>query len=1032
MKKKLSRFAVAILAFVLAVSPVGCGMNTTGGKGPDEEIVNSITSMKTLEGDFSDILIKDEESAIKAASESAKELGYENALNELQGFYTTTVDGETYYRLQQTYQGIPVYGRYVVVVADDSGKAISLNTDVRDLPESLNTQITVNDAQIAKGIKEYAALHWKELNDVLKFTSVSKADKVIYDLDEGEEARVCVKLYVTNGGEVYEVVADGETGAVRSAVSTIKTLSATGTDGTKNFPVNVGEDGTYTLGDEERDITVFYFNGGSSNDMSSVNQLPVTSAGDSVFGNAPEETDIHCQRAVDFYTTALKIVDYYQDTFGQGIPFGSLDLGYDDMRKGGNNASGGSAISSDSDPKPGSPYATLYLGANLPADSYELIGHEYTHCIQYGLDAAVEESDPGIMEGIADIFGFFFDAYCTGSIDWDMDLTIAGVDGHRNAVSPGSYNYPSTVLEKNKSGQAADHAYATVISRIAYLMYDSGEFPLDELQMIWYKTLCRLPHTASYGHLRDCLKQAVEAKYGVSSVQSELLSDILNEVGIVSDPYFECNNKIKLSVYDRNREPYDDYLLRIEGVKITGILKKEERFEQEAAVNSSAPYELDLPNGTYTCTVTDNADVVDIGSRTDVVDIRSRTKTFILYVNKKHTNDVAECFTEFGSDFVAAPGAKLTVLDAIGNDYKDYEAIATKRLQKIVINDGVLNLPVHNNYYVQLTNTKGNTAQRDAFILRIKEGGKTEIVKETEFIGGSIIKGKVVDSETQKPLSGVKVQYTNQNNPDETGSVLTDAEGLFRTDYLTEGRIKISFSLERYAEMSTETDVNSEPHEYNLGVVQMKTFDLETQLKVIADNYSQWNRLITGYVPRTTFMVSDINNNGRLELILSGTYGTGMVSENYVFEVNKDNTGLIECSFMTENAPDLQFDDSAAVYLVNGNYMIACADGNPHGVMENHVTSQTMSLQNTDIVVEELGSASVYFSPNGPTREEYYDKDGNSISKDEYDGLFDSTYSGYPKGVMKFNWVPLYGAESVLQSRLKESWEGFSCSLFEK
>ena len=38
----------------------------------------------------------------------------------------------------------------------------------------------------------------------------------------------------------------------------------------------------------------------------------------------------------------------------------------------------------------------------------------------------------------------------------------------------------------------------------------------------------------------------------------------------------------------------------------------------------------------------------------------------------------------------------------------------------------------------------------------------------------------------------------------------------------------------------------------------------------------------------------------------------------------------------------------------------------------------------------------------------------------------------YPKGEMKFKWVPLYGAESDLQARLKESWEGFSCSLFEK
>ena len=55
MNKKLSRFAVAILVFVLAVSPVGCGMNTAGGKGPDEEILNSMKSMKTLEGDFEPI-----------------------------------------------------------------------------------------------------------------------------------------------------------------------------------------------------------------------------------------------------------------------------------------------------------------------------------------------------------------------------------------------------------------------------------------------------------------------------------------------------------------------------------------------------------------------------------------------------------------------------------------------------------------------------------------------------------------------------------------------------------------------------------------------------------------------------------------------------------------------------------------------------------------------------------------------------------------------------------------------------------------
>lgn len=111
--------------------------------------------------------------------------------------------------------------------------------------------------------------------------------------------------------------------------------------------------------------------------------------------------------------------------------------------------------------------------------------------------------------------------------------------------------------------------------------------------------------------------------------------------------------------------------------------------------------------------------------------------------------------------------------------------------------------------------------------------------------------------------------------------------------------------------------------------------------------------------------------------------------------------------------------------------MIACRDGNPHGTQENHVILQAMSLQNTDIVVDTLGSGSWFYSFDGSTKEEYYDKNGNSISKDEYEGLFDSTYSGYPKGEMKFKWVPLYGAETDLQARLKESWEGFSCSLFE-
>ena len=830
MKNTFRRLVVTILSIALAVSPVGCGTNATEGQGLDEEILNSTKSMKMLEGEFSDILIKDEESAIKSASESAKELGYENALNELQGFYKTTVDGETYYRLRQTYQGIPVYGRYVVVAAEDSGKAVSLNTDVRDLPDSMNTQITVNDAQIAESVKEYAAFHWKKLYDNIKITPVADAEKVIYDLDEGVEARACVKLYVTNGGEVFEVVADGETGSVRSAVNIVGYEMSTGTDGKKEFPVIFDGDETYMLGDEERNIKVFYFNGNDSDNPSeNATYLDVISKGDNVFGNTKEEKDINSQEGVDFYTTVIKTVDYYQNTFGQDIPCGTLACGYGDMFDEGYNSRGGKTDDDSS--------SVLFMGANEPVDSYEIIGHEYTHCIQYGLDAAVVDSDPGIFEGIADIFGFFSEAYYTGSTDWVFEMTIKDGMTHRSAASPGTYNYPATVLEENKSGQDDGHAYAAAISRIAYLMYESGEFSMDELQMIWYKTLCRLPHSASYGHLRDALKQVVDVKYGVLSVQSETLLDCLNEVGLNSDPYIECKNKAKLRVYDKNREPYDDYKFVITGIQ----KKKSKEYYQEATVNSSDPYELDLPDGTYKCSVTDNAENIGFGV--------NRTKSFTLIVSKKHTNDIVDCMTDFGADFVAAPGAELIVLDVYGNKYKEYEATTTvkneetvnddetEKYKKIVIEDGFLDLEVHNNYIVRLANTKGNTLQRDAFTLRIKKGGNTKIVKKTEFVGGSHIKGCVVDSVSEEPLGGVQVQYMNQNNPDETGSTKTDETGGFDIFNLSEGRIVISLSSEAYLEAGIEKDVNSEPQDYDLGVIQMEKRVIEAQTLAVGPDF---------------------------------------------------------------------------------------------------------------------------------------------------------------------------------------------------
>lgn len=826
--KKRMHFFVLIAVFVILLCIagfVGLKLLLQQGQGADEEISHIPGTMRMLGKGFSDIKITDEETAIKAAAQSAEELGYENAMKDLVGYYTTTVDGETFYRLQQTYKGIPVYGRYVVVVAGESGQAVSLSTDVRDLPDQIDTTITVSDSQIKENVKEYAIYNWRELHDDIQISPVQDASKVIYDLTEEETACIGVLLYVENGEKTYEVVADGKTGVVKSAVCNMLEQTSTGTDGINSFPVDFDGNNTYTLGDSDRNIEVFYFNGGTSGNISEVENLrrPVTSIGDNVFGNTQEEVDINCQQGVDFYLSILKIIDYYQDSFGKGIPFGNIKCGYDDHFDNGQNARGGTLTIDDSQR-----VASIYLGTNVSGDSYTDIGHEYTHCIQFEVDAAIGETDPGICEGLADLFGVFFNAHCTGTLDWDIDLGIT----HRNAASPERYHYPKTVLENNKSPESDEHAYATAVARIGYLMYESGHFSLDDLQKLWYKTLNRLPHSPSYGFLRDCMEQTVAAKYGIGSSELTTVQDIFYQIGIISGTYIECGNDPSISVYDRNGELYDDYDLEINGTKISGFLgRKKEEFHQSHTVNSTEAFPLHLENGTYTVSITDRADYRKLGEQ--------KTNYLQLIVSEKNTNNVVECMSGFGSDYVAVPGAQLTVLDAEENVFKDYEATASTNTDSkgIEIHDGQLNLEEHNNYRIVLANRKGDTIFLDTFTLRISDAGDSTIVRKTSFVEASIIKGKVIDSISGTPVPEVTVTYEDKDDPSNTATTTADKDGKYTFENVPAGNYNLRFTHEYYKDGKAELKVGTDPKVYEVETVELEPEDDNDWYSYIRDNY---------------------------------------------------------------------------------------------------------------------------------------------------------------------------------------------------
>lgn len=211
---------------------------------------------------------------------------------------------------------------------------------------------------------------------------------------------------------------------------------------------------------------------------------------------------------------------------------------------------------------------------------------------------------------------------------------------------------------------------------------------------------------------------------------------------------------------------------------------------------------------------------------------------------------------------------------------------------------------------------------------------------------------------------------------------------------------------------------------------EFQKVDLEAQLQVFADHRSEWDINRTDSLPATSFTMADINNNGRLEVIVSGTTGTGFYSETYVFEVNEDATGLNRYSITDGTSPDIARMDSTEVYLVEGNYKISCTNTTAHGWESADFVKQSMSLSDTDFIIETLGIGHRRTVINGDDELEYFDSDNNPISEAEFDSLYDSVYAGCPKGEMKFIWItPGYGGSMSLD-QLRESWEGFSCSLY--
>lgn len=207
--------AVLLVAAILLSSAVG-GLLYKRSKG-DSQVSQSNDLHKSFGVGFTDVNVTDEDSAYKAVESVKEDLGISNPRKELHLNVVQNYGKNKYYRMQQYYNEVPVYGRELVIGTNKSGKPLSLNANYRPLSKSVSTTPKVSGETVRQNVKERASKSYQKVS----VPEVSEKQLQYYDFEKGEKTKLAYVVPVKTATETIEMITDAETGEVLEEVAEV-------------------------------------------------------------------------------------------------------------------------------------------------------------------------------------------------------------------------------------------------------------------------------------------------------------------------------------------------------------------------------------------------------------------------------------------------------------------------------------------------------------------------------------------------------------------------------------------------------------------------------------------------------------------------------------------------------------------------------------------------------------------------------------------------------------------------------------------
>lgn len=567
-------------------------------------------------------------------AEKAENLGYANALSELTEVYSQNVDGDSYYRLQQNYNGIPVYGRTVVYVTDEDGRNLSVSQNVRDIPEGMELTPSVTEEQVLASLTEYFG---EEVPEMPLFED----DLCIYAFNNST-----VLAYRLNIGAV-EILVDAHSGGIlhcRNIYSEETEIAIVGDSG-KVIRALVGDNGNYVMKDTDENIYVFDAEHKVFYDMDSTlnkfrqTSLTLVESPNQRFGDDDDNT-AGSWVAADALGVVLDIRDFWRNGLGgPDYPYEMILVVNDNLNVTNTRNAAGGVIYNQSWVSHYLPenqldlfsknVAVLSIGegySNTIETSVDTIAHEYGHLISHayvGWTGGRNYENRGLDEAFSDIFATLAQAYVDETMvpTWQQST-------YRNLADPRSSGQAAHVGDL---GSTTDiYSYSTVISHAAYLMWtdDPRQNPdhltTQELSQLWYRTVLTMPSNADFVTCRNVMETAAR-HMGLSRGKQQTVSDAFTQVGIVSPAQqgnadYVLDEKFKLSVMNSDL----NYILRWSVVirdydASSGVIDLDNEPITFSTIDSGT-HRFDLEPGYYKFTLTTQGSTADVVEFTAYVD----------------------------------------------------------------------------------------------------------------------------------------------------------------------------------------------------------------------------------------------------------------------------------------------------------------------------------------------------------------------------------------------------------------------------